>query len=439
MSALADQPAAAANDLTDMRNIVVVGGGFAGAAVARRLRTRLPAGYRLVLVSEESYTTFHPMLAEVVGASLFPEHAIAPLRQVVRPSKNTRFVMGRVNEIDLGGRKVRCASLAGVTEVPYDQLVLAFGNRARVDLLPGLQTHALPLKTVGDAMEIRNAVLRRLAQIELESDPERRSALGHFVILGGGFSGVEVAGELIDFLHSAGRYYPLAPRDLVRVTLIHDRAALLPEMPASLGDAALKSLMRRGVAVRLNTGAQEARAEGLVLSGGELVRAGTIVSTIGTAPRPLALACGLKLERGRIVVNEDMSVVDHSNVWALGDCAAVRNERDGNVAPPTAQFAVREGGQLAENLLRGIAGKPTRPFRYKARGMLATIGKLNGVAEIFGLRFSGLPAWLAWRAFYLGLMPTLGRKVRIYVEWTWGMFFAADITHFRFSRSDPAD
>ena len=432
-------PVALGNDLSDMRNIVVVGGGFAGAAVARNLRTRLPAGYRLVLVSEESYTTFHPRLAEVVGASLFPEHAIAPLRQVVRPSKNTRFVMGRVGEIDFEARRIRCASLAGTTEIPYDQLILAFGNRARVDLLPGLQAHALPLKTVGDAMEIRNAVLRRLAQIELETDPELRSALGHFVILGGGFSGVEVAGELIDFLHSAGRYYPLAPQDLVRVTLIHDRAALLPEMPPSLGEAALKSLTRRGVSVRLGAGAQEARAEGLQLAGGEFLRAGTLISTIGTAPRPLALACGLKLERGRIVVNEDMSVIDRDNVWSIGDCAAVRNSLDASVAPPTAQFAVREGAQLAANVLRRIAGTPTRPFRYKARGMLATIGKLNGVAEVFGVRFSGLTAWLVWRAFYLGLMPTLGRKVRIYVEWTWGMFFSADITHFRFSRSEPAD
>jgi NADH dehydrogenase len=191
-----------------MHNIVVIGGGFGGSAIARRLQNQLPVNYRLVLLSEESYTTFHPLLAEVVGAAIFPEQAVAPLRQVIRPSDNARFIMGRVSRIDLAAKTGHCDTLAGDTTIPYEHVVLALGNLPRTDFLPGLAEFALPLKTIGDAMEIRNVVLRRIARMELEREPSVRAALGHIVVIGGGFSGVEVAGELVDFLQSICRYYP---------------------------------------------------------------------------------------------------------------------------------------------------------------------------------------------------------------------------------------
>ncbi|MCL2385804.1 MAG: FAD-dependent oxidoreductase, partial [Alphaproteobacteria bacterium] len=198
------------------RNIVIVGGGFAGSTVARKLRARLPEGYMLVLISEESYLTFNPMLPEVVGASIFPEQMVAPLRQMLNLRGASRFIMGHVIAIDTAAKTVTCLSLAGETVVPYCELILAFGNRPRLDLIPGMVDHALPLKSIGDAMEIRNVVLRRLAQIELEHDPERRRLLGHFVVIGGGFSGVEVAGQLADCLKSIRFYYPRVNMDEVR-------------------------------------------------------------------------------------------------------------------------------------------------------------------------------------------------------------------------------
>lgn len=160
-----------------------------------------------------------------------------------------------------------------------------------------------------------------------------------------------------------------------------------------------------------------------------------MITTAGTRPHPLATQCGLPLERGRIVVNPDMSVPAAPGVWALGDCAWVENALDASVSPPTAQFAVRQGHRLADNLALAIAGRQTMPFRYRARGMMVTVGRLNGVAQVFGVSLSGLPAWFVWRAYYLSQMPTFGRKLRIFVEWTWGMSFSADITHFRFTRS----
>jgi NADH dehydrogenase len=428
------------------RTIVIVGGGFAGTTLARRLDRTLPAGWQLLLVSEESYTTFHPMLPEAVGASVFPEQVVAPIRQMLARG---RFVMGRVTAIDRHARTVRCATLAGERHFGYAHLVLAFGNRARLDLIPGLQDHALPLKTVGDALHIRNTVLRRVARIELESDPQVRRRLGRFVVIGGGFSGVEVAGELVDCLRSIRRYYPRVADDELRVTLLQDQARLLPELPARLGAAARRSLAARGVDVRVDTRAVSVSATSVVLASGESLPTATVICTIGTCANPLVESLDVPTERGRVVVGADLAVdatrapERPASLWAIGDCAHVRNAHDGTTAPPTAQFAVREALCLAHNLAATIAGRPTRPFDYRSRGSMAAIGHRNGVAAVFGVPLSGLPAWLLWRAYYLAQMPTPGRKLRIFVEWTWGMFFPPDITHLRFHRSAelarPAD
>jgi NADH dehydrogenase len=411
--------------------IVIVGGGFAGANLTRLLN-KAGRDIEVTLVSEESYTTFNPMLAEVVGATVFPEHVVAPLRQTVG---RARFVMGKVEAIDFKERRVRCDTLKGEVELYYDELVLAFGSRARVDLIPGMAEHAVVLKTVGDAMHIRNLVLRRLAQIELESDPQLRSSLGHFVVIGGGFSGVEVAGAVADALRELRRFYPQVRADELRVTLLQNVERLLVELPASLGAAAERSLTARGVDVRTMTGATAISAREVMLSDGKALAAATTICTIGTMPNALAAQLqGLVIERGRIVCNDDLSARGVGNVWAIGDCALIRNGTEG-LSPPTAQFAIAQAKHLANNLIARRRGEETTAFAYRARGMMATVGHLKGVASVFGIRLSGLPAWLLWRAYYLSQMPTLGRKLRIFVEWTWGMFFPPDLTHFRFTRS----
>ena len=421
--------------MSDRRSIVIVGGGFAGATVARELTGRLPDGVELTLVSEESYTTFNPMLPEAVGASIFPEQVVAPLREMLGTRHGSRFVMGRVTAVDVAAKTLHCETLGGERSLRYDDLVLAFGNRARLDFIPGLAEHALPLKTVGDALEIRNIVLRRLARIELESDRGLRLSLGHFIVIGGGFSGVEVAGELVDCLASIRRYYPRVNADELKVTVLQDTDRLLPELPAKLGAAALRSLRARGVDVRLGTRAARILDHGVVLGSDELVAAKTVIGTIGTRPNRLVEGLGLATERGRIVVQPDLRVPGHDGLWALGDCAWVPNAHDDKPAPPTAQFAVREARQLADNLLAVLRGRPTCAFAHRSRGMMASIGHMKGVADVFGVPLTGLPAWLVWRAYYLSQMPTLRRKLRLFVEWTWGMFFPTDITHLRFTGS----
>ena len=411
--------------------IVIVGGGFAGANLTRLLQKRARFA-DITLVSEESYTTFNPMLAEVVGATVFPEHVVAPLRATVG---RARFVMGTVAGVDFANKTLRCDTLKHDVEIRYDHLVLAFGNRARVDLIAGMAEHAVVLKTVGDAMHIRNLVLRRLAQIELETDPALRRCLGHFVVVGGGFSGVEVAGAVADSLREIRRYYPRVDAEELKVTLLQSVDRLLVELPPSLGQAAERSLVRRGVNVMTMTGASAIGAREVTLNDGRVLHAATTICTIGTAPNALAARLQpLPMERGRLVTQPDLSVANADGVWAIGDCALISNGDDGP-APPTAQFAIAEARHLARNLVARCLGKPARPFAYRAKGMMATVGHLKGVATIFGVRLSGLPAWLAWRAYYLSQMPTLGRKLRIFVEWSWGMFFPPDITHFRFTRS----
>jgi NADH dehydrogenase len=421
------------------RRIAIVGGGFAGATLARRLAGRLPHGWEVLLLSEESTTTYNPLLPEVVGAAIFPEHVVAPLRQVVDLRRGGRFVMGRVTQLDLARRSLACETLAGEQTFAWDHLVLAFGTRARLDLIPGMAEHAVPLKTVGDALHIRNLVLRRVARIELETEPARRRQLGHFVVIGGGFSGVEVAGALADCLKGIARYYPGAAPDEIRVTLLQDQPRLLPELPAPLGEAALGMLRRAGVDVRLGASAARIRADGVTLADGGALAAETVIATIGTRPNPLVAALGVPLERGRIRVEPTLRLPGLREVWVLGDCALVPNALDGSVSPPTAQFAVRQAGQLARNLVAVIAGGEARAFHYRPRGMMAAVGHLNGVAALPGLALRGLPAWLLWRAYYLSQMPTFGRKLRIFVEWSWGMLFPPDITHIRFARSVEQD
>lgn len=415
--------------------IVIVGAGFAGTTLARALRRWRGPAIELTLVSEESYTTFNPLLPEAVGASVFPEQVVVPVREMLRPGPGRRFVMGQVEGVDWAARRLRCRTLAGPRELPWDHLVLAQGSAARMDLMPGMAEHALPLKTVGDALHIRNTVLRRLARIELETDPALRRSLGHFIVIGGGFSGVEVAGELADSLQSMRRYYPGVAAEELHISVLHATERLLPELPAALGEAATVSLRARGVDVLLKARALQVRADGVDLDDGRQLHGRTVIATAGVRAQALTLQLGLPLVQGRIVTAADLSVPGHDGVWALGDCACVPNGRSGAVAPPTAQFAVRQARLLAENLAAAVEGRPTRAFSHQSLGMMAAIGHRKGVALAGPLQLSGLPAWLMWRAYYLSQIPSTGRRLRVFFEWVWGLFTPHDITHLRFNRS----
>lgn len=418
-----------------MKTILVVGGGFAGVRVARDVLRKPIPDHEVLLISEESYTTYNPLLPEAVGAAVFPEHVVAPLRETIGIHRRGRFVMGRVVGLDADAKRVTCRTLAGEMSFDYDHLVLTLGVRARLDLMPGMAQYALPLKTVGDALHIRNTVLRRLARMELEDDPARRASLGHFIVLGGGFSGVEVAGALTDCLKSMARYYRRVEPEHLKLTLLQGADRLLPEMHPALGAAAFRCLVKRGVAVHLNAKAVAIGPDRVLLDDGTAIVGETIVGTIGTQPNALLQTLDLPLANGRLRVTPALQVEGFSAIWAAGDCAHVYLGDKPVPYPATAQVAVQQGALLSRNIAAAVAGAAPQPFLYRHKGSMAAMGHLNGVAEVFGKPIAGFGAWLAWRAFYLMQMPTFGRKLRIFVEWAWGMFFPVDITHLRFTRS----
>jgi NADH dehydrogenase len=323
----------------------------------------------------------------------------------------------------------------GPGRLKYDQLVVAVGTNANLDLVRGMGQYALPLKTLGDALFLRNRVISRLEQAELQPVRELRRWLTTFVIVGGGFSGVETAGELVDFLQASLRYYRNIDREDIRIVLLHSGDRLVPELSASLGAFTLKKMIKHDVDVRLNARAVRVTDRAVHLDNGDIIECGTVVCTIGTQPNPLLEQIPAKKERGRLAVNDDFSVPGVDGVWAAGDCAAVLNAQDGKTAPPTAQFAEAAANRLAGNILAKLAGQPTLPFRHAPKGQLASIGHNKAVAEIFGVRISGFIAWLMWRGLYLLRVPTIARKSRLFLEWNWAMFFPPDIAHLGYRRT----
>ncbi len=416
------------NAQESQRHIVIVGGGFAGIELARRLERRLPSGWQATLLSQDNFVTYNPLLPEVVGASVLPGHVVAPLRQMV---KRARVRMVTVSDIDLVEKTVSYIG-EGAGVMRYDQLVLACGQQANLSIVKGLARYALPLKTLGDALFLRNRVVSRLEHAELQPNAELRRWLLTFVVIGGGFSGVEVAGELVDFLRASIRFYPNIRMDDIKVVLVHGTDRLLPELTASLGDYALRQMQMDGLDIRLNARVVNVDDGCVELGDGMRIRAGTVVCTIGTKTNALLNDIGLPMERGRIATAPDMSVPQFPGVWAIGDCAAVPNAHDERTAPPTAQFAVRQARQVAANICAKLRDQPTKPFAYRPMGQLSSVGHNRAVAEVFGLRVSGFVAWLMWRGVYLLKVPTLARKVRLFLEWNWAMFFPPDLAHFSF-------
>jgi NADH:ubiquinone reductase (H+-translocating) len=413
------------------KNLVIVGGGFAGIKTAQLLEHTLPPDWNLTLMSQENFITFNPLLPEVVGASIMPSHVTAPHRQMIHCS---HVCMAQVSEIDTTERTIHYLG-EGPGVLQYDQLVLTCGTNANLDVVKGMEQNALPLKTLGDALFLRNRIIARLEQAELQPDPEYRRWLTSFIVVGGGFSGVETAGELADFLYSSLKYYRRISPDDLCIVLLHAGDRLLPELSSPLGAFTLRKMRGRGIDVRLGARAVRVTDRDVHLDSGEILAAGTVICTIGTEPNSLLESIPAPKNRGRLAVNPDMSVPGVKGVWAAGDCAAVVNALDGKVSPPTAQFAEAQAKQLAANIVAHLAGKPTREFRYRPKGQLSSVGHNKAVAEVFGLKLSGFVAWLMWRGLYLLRMPTLARKTRLFLEWNWAMLFPPDLSHLGYRRT----
>jgi NADH:ubiquinone reductase (H+-translocating) len=319
-------------------------------------------------------------------------------------------------------------------EITCDHLVLALGGITDLSRVPGMADHGRPLRTVSDALRLRATIINRLEEANLVEDETVRARLLTFVVVGGGYTGVETAGQLLDFVEGARKFYAHLRMAKMRVVLVHSQAGLLADIGPELGGYALKVLRRRGVEVRLETRVAEVTSAKAIFTDGEFVEAHTIVSTIGNAPHPLTLeVCrqiGLVPDRGRIPTETTLQVRGQTHLWAAGDGAAVLwNDRGTEKpSPPTAQFALRHGAQLGKNLMRALKGQAPQPFTYRYLGQMATIGNREAVAEVMGLHFSGFIAWWMWRTVYLGKLPGLRRKLRVMIGWSFELVFPRDLS-----------
>jgi NADH dehydrogenase len=394
---------------------------------AETLRSKLsPPEGDILLFNRENHMVFHPLLADVAGASINLDAAVAPLRQML-PGVECRTQ--RVVRIDVPVSEIVFEDENGaLTHLHYDHVVIACGAESNLGIIPGMIEHAFAFKVMRDAIDLRQHIVRQMEQAEAATDPERRRWHLSFIVVGAGFSGVEVAGEINELVRSSTRFYRNFRKEDVVVTMVHSQDQILPEVAPALRGFARKKMEKAGVTILLNSRVVAATPEGVELKDGRMLPGGTIVCTIGTTISPLIQTLNVPKEKGRIRTAPEMRIEGQANAWALGDCALITNAFDNKASPTTAQFAQRQGRQAALNLVRVLKGQPTRPFRFKALGQLCSIGGYSAVAEILGMRISGFLAWFLWRGVYLFKLPTWSRRIKVALDWGWDLLFPRDLS-----------
>lgn len=419
--------------MSEPTRIVIIGGGFAGTSIAlqlERLFRRQPE-VQITMIDGENFFTFTPLLPEVPSGSIQPKHIVFPLRALLR---RTTVRQAEVKTLDLENREVVAAHChaCGDFVVPYDHLILALGSVSSFFGLPGVEEHALTMKSLADATALHAQVIDKLEHADLNPNSAARRELLTFVVAGGGFAGVETLAEINDFVRGATKFYRNVSQSDIRMVLVHSGQRVLPEVSESLSAYALKKLRSRGVEVLLETRVAECTGHSVRLSNGDVIPGHTLVWTAGTAPCPILKRLDVPRNKaGKIEVEATLAVKDRPGLWAVGDSASIPDIVTGKTCPPTAQYALREGKQLAKNIAASMRGGELKPFKFKALGLLAGLGRRSAVAEVFGMKFSGFIAWWLWRTIYLMKLPGFERKLRVAIDWTLDLFFARDIVYLR--------
>ncbi len=407
--------------------------------IGRFLEKRIDQiGWEVVLINRDNFFLFTPMLGEVATGSIETRHIINPIRQLCR---RVRFEEREVLSIDPKRKvvKVRQEATGVGEEVPYDKLVIALGSSTNFFNIPGLKEAAITMKSLGDAIYVRNHVISLFEQADTEKDPQLQTPLVTFVIAGGGFAGVELAGELNDFAHYLSKYYPYVNSSLIRVILAEAGPRLLSEVGKEMAAFALQTLKEKGMEVRLSARVKEARPGRVIFEKGEEILTRTLIWTAGVIPQPVASDLPFqKDKRGRIFVNEFLQSVDDPDIWVVGDCSSLTDSRTGQPYPPTAQHALRQGKRAAQNILAELTGKKKKPFHYNMLGQMAMLGRRSGVAIVLGFRVKGFWAWWLWRTYYLFRLPRLAKKLRVMLDWTIDLFFERDIAQLKPFHHRPA-
>jgi NADH dehydrogenase len=413
---------------TAKKRIVILGGGFAGVEAARYLDDTAAKrnDVEVTLVSRENFTVFTPMLHEVAAGDLEPTHICNPLRKLLR---RVVVLTGNVESIDLSQKHITISYTTGQMrrDLPFDYLVFSLGSDTNYAGVPGVAERAFGIKTLGDAILLRAAVIALLEAASVEPDPEQRKKMLTFVVAGGGFAGVELIGAMNDLAReSLPHYGQIDPRE-VRVVLIHGGPFILPELGEKLGRYAQKKLGERRVEIKLNCKVTAYENGAIQCNDGDRIPADTLVWAAGVSPSPILKTTPFELQKGRIVVDSTMEVPGHPGIWAAGDCAAITDSASKLPYPPTAQHALREGRLIGKNIWSRLEGRQTTAFVYKAPGQLAAIGRRTGVAHLFGFNVSGLVGWTLWRTIYLMKLPRLEKRLRVGIEWLLNVVFERDL------------
>ena len=405
----------------EKRKVLVIGGGFGGVYAAKTLERQGRDKVEVELVNANNYFVFQPLLPEVAAATIHSSDAVVPLRQLLR---RVQVRQAEVRGIDFEMKTVIVVQGSRLTpiELKYDELVIALGTGVDLKRFPGLREHALTMKNLADAHRLRNHVIGCLETADVTTEPDVKQQLLTFVVVGAGFSGVETVAEVRELIRHALKYYPNIRPDEVRVYLIEYADRILPTFPADLAEYATRRLRINGIQVLTGVGTKSATGTSVELNDGTVIPTSTIVATIGNGPHALVDALDLDLHWGRIKTDRFMRVHRHDSVWALGDAALIPlveqpAEDPSHYAPQTAQFAVREGRQLAQNILGKIDKTELKPFAYTSKGSLASLGMSKAVADVYGIKLSGTLAWLLWRGFYLSFLPGFAAKFRVGVTW----------------------
>ncbi|MGI8697884.1 MAG: NAD(P)/FAD-dependent oxidoreductase [Mycobacteriales bacterium] len=409
-------------------HILIVGGGYVGMYAALRLQRRLrPGEASVTVVDPQSYMTYQPFLPEAAAGNLEPRHVVVPLRRVLR---RCHVLSGTVTAVNHARRVATFAPHEGEpVELSYDVLVMAPGSVARTLPIPGLAEQGIGFKTVAEAIYLRNHVLAQLDIAASSSDRAVRDRALSFLFVGGGYAGIEAMAELQDMAIAAIRYYDgLTPVDM-RWVLVEAADRILPEVSADLSDYTVTQLRDRGVDVRLRTRVTSLVGGHAELDDGTAFTTDTVVWTAGVRPSPMLTATDLPTdEKGRLRATELLTVVGVEDAWTAGDCAAVPDlTKPGQLCGPSAQHAVRQARRLGDNVVASLRGGRLSAYKHRYAGSVASLGLHKGVAEIYGVKLRGWPAWFMHRTYHLTRMPTLNRKVRVAADWTLALFFSREI------------
>ncbi|WP_457456402.1 NAD(P)/FAD-dependent oxidoreductase [Streptomyces sp. TE5632] len=420
--------------------ILVVGGGFAGVACVRRLERKLsPWAADITLVTPTSYQLYMPLLPQVASGVLTPQSVAVSLRRSAK--YRTRIIPGGAVGVDLRSKVCVIRTITGRTLTePYDYIVLAPGSVTRTFDIPGLTDHAYGMKTLAEAAYIRDHVIAQLDLADASEDPAERAARLQFVVVGGGYAGTETAACLQRLTHAAVERYPRLDPGLIKWHLIDIAPKLMPELGEKLGRSAQEILTRRGIEISLGVSIAKAGPEEVTFTDGRVIPTHTLIWTAGVVASPLIATLDAETVRGRLAVNADMCLPGRDGVFALGDSAAVPDlaKGEGAVCPPTAQHALRQGKQVADNVIATLTGRPLRPYHHKDLGLVVDLGGTDAVSKPLGVELRGLPAQVAARGYHWSALRTNVAKTRVMTNWLLNSIAGDDFVRTGFQSRQPA-